>query len=196
MRQLDEEEKFKAVVDKISDGIAVCGPDYVIKDSNAAISKYLNISDTANVNMVEALFKDYSVSIKKDALMDLTIAHKKFDILRQKSETTEALYLEVNADLVKNSAGELLSIVFILRDVTAARNEELLKEDTLTLISHKLSAPLGVISGNLTLLKDGSYGSLTEEQKKVIDTISKETSQLILIVEKLLGFSIVCSHSS
>ncbi len=196
MRQLDEKERFKAVVDKVSDGIAICSPDYMIKDSNAAILKYLNITDTANINMVEILFKDYSVSIKKEVLMDLTIAHKTFDILRQKSEATEALYLEVNLDLIKNPTGELLSIVFILRDVTAARSEELLKEDTLSVISHKLSTPLGVISGNITLLQDGSYGALTEEQKKVIDTISKQSSLLTSTVEKLLGFSIVCSHSS
>jgi DNA-binding response OmpR family regulator len=195
-RQLEEEEKFKAVVDKISDGIAICSQDYLIKDSNAAILKYLNVSDPANVNLVETLFKNYSVSINKEALMDLTITHKTFDIVRQKSETTEALYLEVNLNAIKNSAGELLSIVFILRDVTAARTEEFLKQDTLTLISHKLRTPLGVISGNLSLLQDGSYGPLNEEQKKAIDSVSKQSSLLVSMVEELLGLTIVCSHSS
>ncbi|MFA5338525.1 MAG: response regulator [Candidatus Omnitrophota bacterium] len=196
LRQLDEKEKFKAVVDKISDGIAICSPDYLIKDSNAAILNYLNITDPAKVNLVETLFKNYSVSISKEALTDLTIAHKTFDIVRQKSETAEALYLEANLDLIKNSAGELLSIVFILRDVTAARSEEFLKQDTLTLISHKLRAPLGVISGNISLLQDGSYGHLNEEQKKVIDAMSKQSALLISMVEELLGFTIAGGHSS
>ncbi|MDD5680260.1 MAG: response regulator [Candidatus Omnitrophica bacterium] len=196
LRQLDEKEKFKAVVDKISDGIAICSPDYLIKDSNTAILKYLNITDPANVNLVETLFRNYSVSINKEALMDLTIAHKTFDIVRQESETIEALYLEANSDLIKNSAGELLSIVFIFRDVTAARMEEFLKQDTLTLISHKLRTPLGVISGKISLLQDGSYGHLNEEQKKAIDTVSKQSSLLISTVEELLGFTIVCSHPS
>ena len=196
LRQLEEKEKFKAVVDKISDGIAICSPDYLIKDSNAAILKYLNITDPANVNLVEKLFTNYSVSINKEALMDLAITHKTFDIVRQKTETTEALYLEVNLNVIKNSAGELLSIVFILRDVTAARTEEFLKQDTLTLISHKLRTPLGVISGNLSLLQDGAYGALNEEQKKAIDTVSKQSALLVAMVEELLGFTIVCSHSS
>jgi DNA-binding response OmpR family regulator len=195
LRQLDEKEKFKAVVDKISDGIAVCRPDYLIKDSNAAILNYLNITDPANVNLVETLFKNYSVSINKEALLDLTVTHKTFDIVREKTETTEALYLAVNSDVIKNSAGELLSIVFILRDVTAARKEEFLKQDTLTLISHKLRTPLGVISGNISLLQDGSYGPLNEEQKKAIDAVSKQSSLLVSMVEELLGFTIVCSHS-
>ncbi len=196
IRQIDEENKFKAVADKISDGIAICSPDYIIKDSNAAILKYLNIADSANVNLVETLFKNYSVSIKKETFMDLTIAHKTFDIVREKTEMTEALYLETNLNLIKNSSGELLSIVFILRDVTAARMEELIKQDSLALISHQLSAPLGVISGNISLLLNGSYGTLNEEQKKAIDAVSKQSSLLVSMVEKLLGFTIVCSHSS
>jgi DNA-binding response OmpR family regulator len=196
LRQLNEEGKFKAVVDKASDGIAICSPDYLIKDSNAAILTYLNITEPANVNLVETLFKNYSVSINKEALKDLEIAHKKFDIVRQKTETEEALYLEANLDLIKNSTGELLSIVFILRDVTAARSEELLKHDTLTLISHKLRTPLGVINGNISLLQDGLHGPLNEEQKKTIDTLSKQSALLVAIVEELLGFTIAGGHSA
>jgi DNA-binding response OmpR family regulator len=194
--QLNEEGKFKAVVDKASDGIAICSPDYLIKDSNAAILKYLNITEPANVNLVETLFKNYSVSINKEALKDLMIAHKKFDIVRQKTETEEALYLEANLDLIKNSTGELLSIVFILRDVTLARSEELLKNDTLTLISHKLRTPLGVINGNISLLQNGLHGPLNEEQKKTIDILSKQSALLVAIVEELLGFTIAGGHSS
>ena len=196
LKQLDEKEKFKVVVDKISDGIAICRQDYTIKDSNAAFLKYLNITDPENVNLVEMLFTHYSVSINKEALMDLVIAHKTFDIVRQKSETAKALYLEANMDLIKNPVGELLSIVFILRDVTATRNEEFLKQDTLTLLSHKLRTPLGVINGNVSLLRDGLHGSLNEEQRKVIDSVSKQSSLLISIVEELLGFPIAGGHSS
>ena len=196
LKQLDEKEKFKAVVDNISDGIAICSPDYLINDNNAAILKYLNVTDPVKVNLLETLYTNYSVSINKEAFMDLTIAHKKFDIVRQKSETMEALYLEANLDLIKNSAKELLSVVFILRDVTASRSEELLRHDTLTLISHKLRTPLGVINANISLLQDGLHGALNEEQKKTIDTLSKQSALLVAIVEELLGFTIVCSHSS
>jgi len=196
LRQLDEKNKFKTVVDKMSDGIAICSPDYLIKDGNTAILKYLNITEPANVNFIETLFTNYSVSINKEKLMDLTIAHKKFDIVRQKSETAEALYLAANLDLIKNSSGELLSIVFILRDVTVERMEEFLKQDTLTLISHKLRTPLGVISGKIALLKNGSYGPLNDEQKETIDTVSKQSALLVLIVEELLGFTIAGGHSS
>ncbi len=196
LRQLEEKKKFKAVVDKVSDGIAICGGDYLIKDSNAALLKYLNIIELNGVNLVETLFKNYAVSITKAALMDLAVEHKTFDIMRQKSETAEALYLEANADLIKNSKGELLSIVFILRDVTTSRTEELLSQNTLTLIAHKLRAPLGVINGEMLLIQDGLHGSLTEEQKIVITNVSKQSVLLVSIVEELLGFTIAGGHAS
>lgn len=196
LKQLGEQERFKAVVDKISDGIAICRQDYRIKDSNPAFLKYLNIADLVNVNLVETLFTNFSVSITKEALTDLAIAHKTFEVVRQKSETVEVLYLEANMDLIKNPAGELLSIVFILRDVTATRKEKFLRQDTLILLSHKLRTPLGVINGNVSLLQDGSYGPLNEEQGKVIDSVSKQSLLLISIVEELLGFTIAGGHSS
>lgn len=190
--QLEEKEKFKAVVDKISDGIAVCGPDYIIKDSNVPMLNYLNIKDSPHVHMLDALFRNYTVSIDKEWLLDTAIAHKEFDMVRRDVETEESLHLEVHVDVIKNSAGKLLSVVFIFRDVTAARREESLTQESLALLSHQLSAPLGVISGNLSLLREGAYGPLNDEQKKAIDAVSKQSDLLVSMVEKRLGLSIVC----
>ncbi|MFH1441506.1 MAG: response regulator [Candidatus Omnitrophota bacterium] len=193
-RQLDERDKFKAVLDEMSDGIAICGPDWVIKDSNAAVLKYLNISDPADVNLAEIIFNNYSVSITKEKLMDLTIARKTFDISRGESEKTKALCLEANLDVVKNPSGEISSIVFAVRDVTQARREEFVKQDFLGMITHKLLTPLTIIRGDIALLQDGLCGLLTDKQKETIDAASKHSFLLILLVEKLLGFNILYSQ--
>lgn len=188
-RQLDEKEKFKAVFDKMSDGIAICDSTWIIRDSNVAVLKYLNIADQANVNLVEALLKNYSISITKEALTDLTTMHKTFEIVREESKTTKALYLEANLDAITNPAGEISSIVFTLRDVTAARTEESLKQSFFGLISHKLRTPLGIIAPYAAMLKEGNMGHLNKEQQEAINTISKHSVSLIKLVNKLLGFT-------
>ena len=188
-RQLDEKEKFKAVVDKMSDGIAICNPDWIVKDSNAALLKYLNIADPMNINLVETLFTNYTVSLNKEALMDLTIAHKTFDIVREETETAKALYLEANLNAVKNPTGEISSIVFSLRDVTAARSEELIKQDFLGFISHKLHTPLAVITPYASMLQQGEMGPLNEKQQKAINILSEHALSLTRLVDKLLGFT-------
>ncbi|MBF0217264.1 MAG: response regulator [Candidatus Omnitrophica bacterium] len=193
--RLEENEKFKATVDKISDGIAVCATNYLIKDCNAALLKYLEITDPENVDLVETVFRKYSVSIKKEGLMDLAVTHGTFDIVREEKGTLEALYLETTLDVIKDASGEPVSVVFILRDVTAARKEGSIKQGSLALVSHKFSMPLGVISGKIALLLDGAYGPLNEEQKKAVDDVSKQSVSLISIVEELKGQPIVCSPS-
>jgi DNA-binding response OmpR family regulator len=196
LRQLEEKEYFKAVVDKVSDGIAVCSPDLLMRDSNEAFLKHLNITDPANLNLAETLFKDLSVSISKEALMDLSVTHKTFDVVREATDKAEALYLGTNMDVIKNSSGEILSVVFVLRDVTESRREASLKRENLSVVSHKLRAPLGVISGSISLLRDGAYGPLNEQQKTAIDAVFKQSSLLVSMTEELLGLTIVCGHSS
>ncbi len=186
-QQLDERGKFKAVIDKMSEGIAVCGPDWIIKDSNAAVLKYLNIADPANVNLAETLFKNYSISIPKEQLMNF----KTFDIVREEIETAQALYLEANLDALKNPAGELSNIVFTLRDVSAVRREEFLKQNFLGLISHKLRTPLTIILSSASMFARGEISSLNEEQQKAINIISKKSFLLLGIVEKLIGFVMI-----
>ncbi|OGS28091.1 MAG: hypothetical protein A2297_07065 [Elusimicrobia bacterium RIFOXYB2_FULL_48_7] len=194
-RQLDEKEKFKAVIDEMSDGIVICGPDWIIKESNASARRYLAIAGPAGVNLFEAVFKNYSVSIAREKFSDLSIPGKTFDIVREETETARALYLEANLGAIKNQAGELSSIVFVLRDVTDARNEERLKQNFLDLISHKLRNPLMVIIEYGSMLEEGVLGVLNKEQQEVVHSLSNRALSLKELVGKLLGFNMAYSQN-
>ena len=193
-RQLDEKEKFVAVIKEISDGVVILSQDWKIKDINSSALRYLNILEIRDVNFIDIIFKEYTVSISRENFLDLSISHKTFDITREETEKTKPLYLEVNQDILKNPAGEVSSIVLTLRDMTQSRREECVKQDFLGLISHKLRTPLAVINGKIALLRVGLDGSLTEGQKKSINTAFKESFLLIGLVEKLLGFTIIYSE--
>lgn len=194
-RQLDEKEKFKAVVDEMYDGIAICSLDWIIKDSNASALRYLNITDSANVNLIEILFKNYSISVPKEKLMDLSIPHKTFDVVRQETEKTKALYLEVSLDVVKNPLGEVSSIVFVLRDVTEVRKEERLKQNFLSSISHKLRTPLMIITQYASMLQEEVMGPLNEDQQKAIHTLAIKSFLLKDLVEELLDFTMIYNQN-
>src|SRR3989339_673011 len=190
-RQIDEKGKFRAVMDEISDGIAVCGPDWIITDSNASVLRCLNITGSADVNLLEVMFKGYSVSIPKKNFTILPLTDKIFDLVRGETEATKALYLEAKLNAVKNQAGELSSIVFILRDVTEIRKEEIVKQTFLNHISHKLRTPLMVITGYTTVLQEGILGTLNEKQQAALKALSIKAFLLIKLVEKLLGFTTI-----
>ena len=79
--------------------------------------------------------------------------------------------------------------------VLALRNARLLQEaqeasraksDFLNLAAHELRTPLSVISGYLSMLQDGSFGSPSELWRAPIDTVSMKAAELSDLVRSLL----------
>lgn len=188
-RSLDAKEKFEAVINGMGDGVIVCNPDWLIIEGNTSAKKYLNITETKNCNLLDLIFKNYSLAITKEDLADFNQPHKKFDLLRKETAHFKPLYLEVDLDVLKNPLGEIVSIVLVIRDVTEQRREERLKQDFLSLISHKLLTPTTVIFGNIELLRDEISGPLTKEQKDVVCDLIDRTKSLISLIDKLVKFT-------
>jgi signal transduction histidine kinase len=190
-QQLDEKEKLDAVVEKMGDGVIVCTPDWKIRDSNSAARKYLNLNVSSGVFLLNHLFKNFQVSLNQDQLMDNINLHQIFDINRQESKNTKPLYLETNLDRIKNPAGEIRDIVLTLRDVTEKRQEEVLKQDFLSLLSHKLRTPLMVLIGAASWFEEGLLEGLSTEQKQAASVMLKEAYRLNTLFDQLLTFVMV-----
>lgn len=187
------EERFETVIQDLSEGVISCNLAWGIKDANIAAKKYLGIAQAETRSLLEIILNNYSVSISREELLDFSVLHKKFDIMRQESEQFKALYLEANLNILKDSRGETKNIIMLLRDVTEAHKEEMLKQDFLSLISHKLNTPITVINQVALLFQDGSIGNLTPEQKEHMDGIVNKSFQLKTLVANLLTFTTINS---
>src|SRR3954471_164610 len=66
---------------------------------------------------------------------------------------------------------------------------ERLRAEFVSVASHELKTPINVIIGYFDLLKEGLYGELTEQQKQILDTISKQANTLTRLVKRLLDIS-------
>src|SRR5690606_4441751 len=55
--------------------------------------------------------------------------------------------------------------------------------------SHELKTPLSVIKGYLSLLIDGIYGDLTEEQRRTLVSVGDQTDRLARLIQQLLDVS-------
>ena len=66
---------------------------------------------------------------------------------------------------------------------------ERLRAEFVSVASHELKTPINVIIGYLDLLKEGLYGDLTDQQKQILDTITKQANTLTRLVKRLLDIS-------
>ncbi len=90
---------------------------------------------------------------------------------------------------VQTDDGENLGTVIVLRDVTAEVEAEHLKDAFVTHVSHELRTPLTAIKGYSELLLTDAGDTLSEAQRSFLGTISRNTDNLVAMINTLLDFS-------
>jgi signal transduction histidine kinase len=86
---------------------------------------------------------------------------------------------------VYNQVGMLVGRVWTLRDVTADRELDRMRDAFVATVSHELRTPLTSISGFLEMLQDEEAG-LGESGRTYLEVIRRSTSRLHQLVEELL----------
>jgi len=85
--------------------------------------------------------------------------------------------------------GSPVATVTVLRDVTRDREIERMREDFISMLTHDLKNPLGIILGSSTLVLDGKVGLLNEKQHRLLSNIVKGCGQMERLIEDFLTIS-------
>jgi signal transduction histidine kinase len=64
-----------------------------------------------------------------------------------------------------------------------------LKAEFVSVASHELKTPINVVQGYVQLLDEGVYGALSEEQRRVLQTLEGQVASLGRLVKQLLDIS-------
>lgn len=194
---LDEKAKFDYVIDHMDDGIVVLDAALRMSRVNTRAATLLGL-DTAAApeDVLGYLQRTFRLAYAGDLRQDLGSQNLTCDLERPETPTMKNLALEMRSTVVRDPNGRTSSIVLLLRDVTAARKETTLKQNFLGLISHKLRTPVAVITINASVLQEGVFGPLTEQQQPPIGTILETTQKLGELIDKLLAFTILHEQAS
>ncbi|MEJ5308787.1 MAG: ATP-binding protein [Anaerolineae bacterium] len=90
---------------------------------------------------------------------------------------------------VGSDDGANLGTVIVLRDVTAEMEAEQLKDAFVAHVSHELRTPLTAIKGYTALLGATAGTALTQTQRSFLERISRQTDNLVGMINALLDFS-------
>jgi len=94
-----------------------------------------------------------------------------------------ALYKsKIYTDLQRTSA-ELAAANVQLKDLDKAKSE------FLSIASHQLYTPLTALRGYLSMMLEGDFGTISEQQKPIIDILQDSTNRLIELIKNLLDIS-------
>ncbi len=97
-------------------------------------------------------------------------------------------WLQVNAAVITNAAGERDGTILVFRDLTRLKQLERTREEFVANVSHELRTPLSLIKGYVETLLDGASGN-PEVAERFLKIIERNTQRLDLLIQDLLTIS-------
>lgn len=97
-------------------------------------------------------------------------------------------WLQVNAALISNSAGEREGTILVFHDLTRLKQLERTREEFVANVSHELRTPLSLIKGYVETLLDGARNN-PDVAEHFLRIIARNAERLDLLIQDLLTIS-------
>ncbi len=104
--------------------------------------------------------------------------------------------LLVSASPLFDENRNVSGVVAILSDITELKKLDELKSEFIATVSHELRTPLAAILGYVHLILEGDSGAVTEDQRKYLEIVSRNTTRLTQLINDLLDVEKIESGKS
>jgi signal transduction histidine kinase len=147
------------------------------------------LADKGGTTVLGALAAALLVSLTIGALLTRSLLRPVHELQRGMARVAEG-DLEPDVQIPRDRADELGDLSRSFERMTAQLAElDRLKAEFVSVASHEIKTPLSVIRGYVSLLIDGIYGELNDQQKKTLQAVSDQTDRLTRLVHRLLDVS-------
>jgi two-component system, NtrC family, sensor histidine kinase KinB len=190
-----EKDKSGMIIDSMGDGVIVTDPQYKIVLINPAAQSMFYISPKKFMGRhIMYLFSKFGIEhIGRDfpAADEELVPRRRPQIKVREVELKEQKkkILKVSIGPLIGEKGNVSGNVLVFEDITKAREIDDMKTEFLSTVSHELRTPLTSITGYAMLLADEKLGPVSEQQKKSLLVINKESERLTTLINDILDLS-------
>jgi signal transduction histidine kinase len=179
----EESGVLKEAFTHLSEGMVILDKDGEVVQYNHAAEKLLSLP--TNASFIEHMEKHFEGPISIEKFIK---SKKKKSVLKlSRRKTGKNLYLYcTNTLIIENDA--IRERILCFRDITESEMEDQLKQDFLSLISHKFFTPLTVLENKLQLFDENLLGKLSEKQKTHVVDMLNQLGKLKGLIGKLVNF--------
>ncbi len=185
------EEKLRVTFESIKDGVIVTDLEGRIVDVNEATLRMQGHSREELIGTDGLRFiaeKDRAAVMKnmKKALKDMGTATMEYRWVAKDGSEYDS---EASAALLRDSSGNPVGLIFVVRDITERKKIERMKSDFVFLVSHQLKTPVAEVKAYIENMLEGLTGDLTTKQEQYLQEMRDICSRNYRLISDLLDMS-------
>ena len=172
----NSENKQRAILESMTDGVITLNHEFVIKNINPAVSKIFGYSHDDLINKkINFIISDLKeVTKHTDTFYEKEGLHK------------NGLIFPIELVLNRMIIDDTIMYTCIVRDITERKRVEKMKDEFVSTVSHELRTPLTSIRGGLSLVTSGVLDDLPEKANELLEIASRNTERLMHLINDIL----------
>ena len=183
----DREQRLTAIVDNVVDGIITFDQDGIISSANPAAGAIFgcSVEDFMRQQLEDFISKDDNAvdpNLGTANLLSGEITGIQECNGRRRNGSTFPMELAV----ARVEAGIDSFFVCIVRDISARREMDRMKNEFVSTVSHELRTPLTSIRASLGLIVAGAVGELPDQAEELVVIAERNSHRLIGLVNDIL----------
>lgn len=190
----DSAEYTQAILDNVADGIVSTNLQGEIKSINPAALAIWRIPEFNFVphNFFTRLYRADNLTVHEQLHHFLAACELlrpgQIPTLNLESNITDAIgnQIDIEINVTATERKDHVELIFVVRDISARKQLELMQSEFVSIVSHELRTPLTSIIGSLRLMEGGVFGKLPDALDKMIRIALQNGQQLALIINDIL----------
>jgi PAS domain S-box-containing protein len=185
-----EKAKTEGIIYSSEDGVVLTDQHGQVQLINPKALEVLGLVDENRESLsgrpIWSFVKDDRMSVSLRESVETSSAHASREV-NLSAEGVRRYYLVSTSRInPPESSGYNIWVVIVLRNVTAEKELDQLKDDFLQSLTHDLRSPMTAVRGYLQVLSEEMAGPINAEQKKMLHIMENASTKLLHIVSNLL----------
>jgi signal transduction histidine kinase/HAMP domain-containing protein len=180
-RIMFEKQRAEAVIGSLKDATIGFDVNNIILFANTQALQLLNMPEG------ELIGQPAEVVSKRNDLLRFLVSTQENAPLKIVVDGKECFFTRETTDIQHED--KRIGYVVILRNITTFKEQDIAKTHFIATISHELKTPLAASDFSIKLLEDERTGTLSTEQKELVDSLKQDNRRMIKIVSELLDLS-------
>jgi PAS domain S-box-containing protein len=177
-----EKSRIETIINQMKDGIIGLDNKQHILFLNAVAENLLGLHEKEIIGQYAP-----DIALRNDLMRTLLQIDKEKKDLKIYADRKESYFSKEILNVTTNE--EVIGQVIVLRNITLFHELNQAKTNFIATVSHELKTPISSIKMSAHLLDDGRIGTLSSDQKELIQSIQDDADRLLKITGELLNMT-------